>query len=176
MNRAHIIAAPLALTLAGCQTVADEAPNERLGQATLRLANGLPGGTAQVLASGSQVNIAIAVVGLSPGVHGVHLHLTGACDAPDFATAGAHLNPGGHQHGTGNPSGSHLGDLPNVTVGPAGTGTVSTTLAGSRDAVLTQLFDADGTAVVVHASGDDYRTDPSGNSGARIACGVLTRT
>jgi Cu-Zn family superoxide dismutase len=176
MNRALIIAVPLALALTGCKTVADEAPNERIGQATLRLASGLPGGTAQLLASGGQVNISIAVVGLSPGTHGVHLHMTGACDAPDFATAGAHLNPGGHQHGTSNPSGSHLGDLPNVTAGPAGTGTVSTTLAGSRDEVLAQLFDADGTAVVVHASGDDYRTDPSGNSGARIACGVLTRS
>ena len=174
MKRALIIAVPLAL--AGCQTVADEAPNERLGQATLRLANGLPGGTAQVFASGSQVNIAIAVVGLSPGVHGVHLHMTGSCDAPEFTTAGGHLNPAGHQHGTANPAGPHLGDLPNVTVGSAGTGSVSATLPGTRDEVLAQLFDADGTAVVVHAGADDYRTDPSGNSGARIACGVLTRT
>jgi Cu-Zn family superoxide dismutase len=176
MNRALIFAVPLAVVLAGCQTVADEAPNERLGQATLRLANGLPGGTAQVLASGAQVNISIAVVGLSPGTHGVHLHMTGACDTPDFATAGGHLNPAGHQHGASNPAGAHLGDLPTVTVGPTGTGTVSATLPGTRADVLAQLFDGDGTAVVVHASADDYRTDPSGNSGARIACGVLTRT
>jgi len=175
MNRALIIAVPLTLALAACQTV-DEAPNERLGQATLRLASGLPGGTVQLLASGTQVNISIAVVGLSPGVHGMHLHTNGACDAPDFASAGAHLNPDGRQHGTSNPAGAHLGDLPNVTVGNAGTGTVSATLQGPRDAVLAQLFDADGTAVVVHANADDYRTDPSGNSGGRIACGMLTRT
>jgi len=175
MKRALAFALPLAAALTGCQTI-DEAPNERLGQATLRLASGLPGGTAQLLASGTQVNISIAVIGLTPGVHGVHLHVTGSCEAPEFTSAGAHLNPGGHQHGTSNPAGAHLGDLPNVTVGNLGTGTVSATLSGTRDEVLTQLFDGDGTAVVVHASADDYRTDPSGNSGGRIACGVLTRS
>lgn len=175
MKRVVNFAIPFALALAGCQTV-DEIPNERLGQATLRLANGLPGGTAQLLASGAQVNISIALVGLAPGVHGVHLHTTGKCDTPDFTTAGAHLNPGGHQHGTSNPAGAHLGDLPNVTVGSNGTGTVSATLPGTREEVLAQLFDGDGTAVVVHANADDYRTDPSGNSGPRIACGVLSRT
>lgn len=175
MTRALAFTLPLAAALAGCQTI-DEAPNERLGQATLRLASGLPGGTAQLLASGSQVNISIAVVGLAPGVHGAHLHMTGSCESPDFVSAGAHLNPTGHQHGTSNPAGPHLGDLPNVTVGSAGTGTVSATLPGTREEVLAQLFDGDGTAVVVHANADDYRTDPSGNSGGRIACGVLTRT
>jgi Cu-Zn family superoxide dismutase len=175
MKRALAFALPLAVALAGCQTV-DEAPNERLGQATLRLASGLPGGTAQLLASGAQVNVSIAVVGLAQGVHGVHLHMTGSCEAPEFTSAGAHLNPGGHQHGTNNPAGAHLGDLPNVTVGSSGSGSVSATLSGTREEVLTQLFDSDGTAVVVHAGPDDYRTDPSGNSGGRIACGVLTRT
>lgn len=175
MKRALTPVLPLAAALAACQTI-DEAPNERLGQATLQLASGLPGGTAQLFASGAQVNISIAVVGLAPGVHGVHLHTTGSCTAPDFASAGAHLNPGGHQHGTSNPAGPHLGDLPNITVGNAGTGTVSATLSGTREQVLAQLFDADGTAVVVHANADDYRTDPSGNSGGRIACGVLTRS
>jgi Cu-Zn family superoxide dismutase len=175
MKRVLPLALPLAAALAGCQTI-DEAPNERIGQATLRLASGLPGGTAQLFASGAQVNISIAVTGLSPGVHGMHLHMTGSCEAPDFTSAGAHLNPGGHQHGMNNPAGPHLGDLPNVTVGSTGAGTVSATLTGTREEVLAQLFDGDGTAVVVHASADDYRTDPSGNSGGRIACGVLTRS
>ena len=175
MKRAPAFVLPLVAALAGCQTI-DEAPNERLGQATLRLASGLPGGTAQLLVSGAQVNISIAVVGLAAGVHGVHLHMTGSCEAPEFTSAGGHLNPGGHQHGTSNPAGAHLGDLPNVTVGSLGTGTVSATLPGTRDEVLAQVFDGDGTAVVVHAGPDDYRTDPSGNSGGRIACGVLTRT
>lgn len=176
MKRALTLALPFAAALAGCQTTANEASNDRLGQATLQLANGAPGGTAQLLASGSQVSIAITVTGLAPGVHGLHLHTTGSCTAPDFASAGAHLNPAGHQHGTANPAGPHLGDLPNITVGADGKGSVSATLPGTREQVLAQLFDADGSAVVVHASADDYRTDPSGNSGARIACGVLTRT
>jgi Cu-Zn family superoxide dismutase len=174
MKRALIYALPLATALAGCQTI-DEVPNERIGQATLRLASGLPGGTAQLLASGDQINISIAVTGLAPGVHGVHLHMTGSCEAPDFTSAGGHLNPGGHQHGTSNPAGAHLGDLPNVTVGSTGSGSVSATLSGPHEEILAQVFDGDGTAVVVHAGADDYRTDPSGNSGGRIACGVLTR-
>lgn len=163
------------LALTGCETI-DELPTERLGQATIRLADGRPGGTAQLLASGSGVSITIAVAGMTPGTHGVHLHMVGACDAPEFTTAGSHLNPGMKQHGSENPAGAHLGDLPNLIVGASGTGTVSATLAGAREQVLAQIFDADGTAVVVHANPDDYRTDPSGNSGARIACGVLTRT
>ena len=175
MNRALALTLPLAAMLASCQTV-DELPTDRLGQATLRLANGLPGGTAQLLATGGQVNISIALAGISQGVHGAHLHMVGACDAPDFQSAGDHLNPAGRQHGTENPAGAHLGDLPNVTIGASGAGTVSATLRGSREEILARLFDADGTAVVVHADRDDYRTDPSGNAGTRIACGVLTRT
>ena len=175
MNRTLALALPAALALTACQTV-DELPTERLGQATLRLANGLPAGTAQLLASGSQVNISIAVAGISQGVHGTHLHVVGSCEAPDFTSAGGHLNPDSRQHGHENPAGAHMGDLPNVTVGGAGAGTVSATLRGSREEVLARLFDSDGTAVVVHATADDYRTDPSGNAGGRIACGVLTRT
>jgi Cu-Zn family superoxide dismutase len=175
MIRLLMLTVPLTLPLAACQTV-DEAPTARLAQATLRLASGLPAGTAQLLSGGTEVNISIAVLGLSPGEHGVHLHTTGACDAPGFESAGAHLEPGSRQHGTSNPAGPHLGDLPNVIVGNAGAGTVSATLPGSRDAVLAELFDSDGTAIVVHANADDYRTDPSGNSGGRIACGVLTRS
>jgi Cu-Zn family superoxide dismutase len=175
MKRALAVGLPLALVLGGCQTV-DEAPSDRIGQATLRLANGLPAGTAQLIASGSQVNISVALTGLSAGVHGAHLHTVGACDAPEFTSAGPHLNPGQRQHGHENPAGAHLGDLPNATIGANGSGTLNATLEGTRDQVLAQLFDADGTAIVVHATADDYRTDPSGNSGGRIACGVLTRS
>jgi Cu-Zn family superoxide dismutase len=165
---------PLALVLPGCAVV-DELPSQRLAQATLRQASGVPAGTAQLITNGAEVSLSVAVVGLTPGTHGAHLHTTGRCDGPDFATAGPHLNPGNRQHGSQNPAGAHLGDLPNVTTGAAGAGTVSATLRGTREEVLAQLFDADGTAIVVHADADDYRTDPSGNSGGRIACGVLTR-
>ncbi len=175
MRRARALIIPLVAALAGCQT-ADGPSTARVGQATLRLASGLPAGTAQLLSSGSQVNLSIAAAGLAEGTHGVHLHTVGSCDAPDFASAGGHLNPGGRQHGTENPAGAHLGDLPNIVVSGAGVGTVSVTLPGTREEVLARLFDADGTAVVVHAGADDYRTDPSGNSGGRVACGILTPT
>jgi len=165
------LALPL-LVLAGCQTL-DTASTERVGQATLRLANGSPAGTAQLMASGSHVTITIAAAGLAPGTHGAHLHMKGSCEGPDFTSAGGHLNPGMKQHGSENPAGSHLGDLPNLVIGNSGAGTVSATLPGTREEVLSHIFDADGTAVVIHADADDYRTDPAGNAGGRIACGVL---
>ncbi|HZF42711.1 MAG TPA: superoxide dismutase family protein [Sphingomonadaceae bacterium] len=111
---------------------------------------------------------------IAAGAYGAHIHTTGRCDAPDFASAGPHWNPTGQQHGRENPQGAHLGDLPNLVVGADGRGRVEFLIAG---ATLTRgaqaMLDADGAAVVVHAAADDNRTDPSGNSGARIACGVV---
>jgi Cu-Zn family superoxide dismutase len=165
----------LGLVLAGCESI-QQLPTERLGSATLRFANGLPAGTAQLYGNGSEVSLSVALAGFDPGTRGIHLHTTGKCEAPAFTSAGGHLNPTGHQHGTENPQGAHFGDLPNVTIGATGGGTVSATLRGTRTDVLAALFDADGTAIVVHAGPDDYRTDPSGNSGDRIACGVFSRS
>lgn len=175
MTRLAIFAPAAVLALAGCTTIAD-LPTERLGSATLTTANGVPVGTAQLLADGDQVSLAVALTGVPEGAHGFHLHTTGKCEAPDFASAGGHLNPLGKDHGTLDPDGSHLGDLPNIAIGANRSGTLSADLAGSRARVLDWLFDADGTAVVLHADADDYRTDPSGNAGARIACGVLRPT
>ena len=112
----------------------------------------------------------IAATGLPAGVHGVHIHTTGKCDAPDFTTAGGHWNPTGKMHGSENPMGPHEGDLPNLTVGADGSGNLTFTVAGAS---LATMLDADGAAFVVHAGSDDYKTDPSGNSGGRIACGVF---
>ena len=170
---AHL--AVLGLLLAGCESI-QQLPTERLGSATLRFANGLPAGTAQLYGNGSEVSLSVALAGFDPGTRGIHLHTTGSCQAPGFTSAGGHLNPQGHQHGTENPQGAHLGDLPNVTIGASGGGTVSATLSGARADIQAAMFDADGTAVVVHAGPDDYRTDPSGNSGDRVACGVFSRT
>ncbi len=164
--------AAAALALAGCSTVAD-LPAERIGSATIVRADGTPAGTAQLLASGDRVTLAVVATGLGTGVHGLHLHTVGACARPDFASAGGHLNPLGRQHGSANPAGSHAGDLPNLTIQPGGTGSLTADLMGTREQVRGWLFDADGTAIVVHADPDDYRTDPTGNSGARIACGVI---
>lgn len=163
----------LPLSLAGACTTVDALPDKRIGDAALRTANGLPAGNAQLVRTGSTLSIAVAVVGLTPGEHGFHLHTAGSCTAPDFASAGGHLNPGGKHHGALADGGKHLGDLPNLTVASNGTGSLVADLDGDADALLAQLFDADGTAVVVHAGADDYRTDPSGNAGGRIACGVL---
>lgn len=160
--------------LSGCTTMS-EVPTERLGSATLSLANGAPAGTVQLLASGDSLALAVAVTGIPEGAHGFHLHTTGRCTAPEFTSAGGHLNPQSKEHGSANPKGSHFGDLPNLVVGPNRMATTTVDLGGSRQQALDWLFDDDGTAVVIHAGADDYRSDPAGDAGSRIACGVLTR-
>ena len=169
------LAALTALSLLGACSTVGEVPTARIATVSLKSANGLPVGTAQFLAAGDSVTINVALAGLGQGTHGMHLHTVGQCTGPDFASAGPHLNPGGHQHGTANPAGSHLGDLPNIVLNQLGAGTVVATLKGSRSEIEQALFDADGSAIVLHADADDYRTDPSGNSGKRIACGVIQR-
>jgi Cu-Zn family superoxide dismutase len=116
----------------------------------------------------------VQVEGLAPGRHGIHLHAIGQCVGPAFASAGGHHNPLGVQHGLDNPAGAHAGDLPNLEVNVAGRGHLD---AVSHHAALSDgpvsLLDADGSAIVIHASEDDQVTNPTGNSGARIACGVI---
>lgn len=162
----------IALALAGCATT----NNQTTPLATARLADaaGRELGTAILSHRGNDTLIDLTVRGTAGAVHGLHLHAVGKCEAP-FSSAGPHLNPGGHQHGRDNPMGAHLGDLPNVTINASGVGTTSLNLGNDPAYFAATLFDADGTAIVLHAAADDYRTDPSGNSGARIACGVLIR-
>ncbi len=147
-----------------------------MASGALRTANGAPAGTVLVLAAGDELTINLVVLGLPSGTHGVHLHMVGSCEAPAFASAGGHLNPHGMQHGTSNPAGSHQGDLPNLVIGSQGSGTLSAKMHETRTAAEAELFDGDGTALVVHADPDDYKTDPSGKSGTRIACAVLKRS
>lgn len=161
--------------LSGCASLGD-LPTAKLAAATLRSDNGVPSGTALLTAAGDKLTLTIAVAGLPEGQHGLHLHQIGNCDAPGFTSAGGHLNPGSRQHGAHNPAGSHLGDLPNITIDRQGKGALSVELPASREAALAALFDTDGSAIVIHAAADDYKTDPTGNSGARIACGVLVRS
>ena len=168
------ISVAIAAALAGCQTM-DESANGTVAQTTVRMADGSPAGTARLLESGNDINVAVSLAGISPGVHGVHLHTTGSCEPPDFTSAGDHLNPSGREHGFENPQGAHLGDLPNAAADASGASNVSFALRGAREEVIEQIFDADGTAVVVHAAADDYETNPAGDSGSRIACGVLER-
>jgi superoxide dismutase, Cu-Zn family len=169
-----LISLAIAFAASGCTSLGD-IPTAKLGQARLANANGLPAGTAVLTAAGERVTITVAAVGLPEGPHGLHLHSVGKCEAPSFTSAGAHLNPGGHQHGSANPQGSHLGDLPNLVIDSNGAGTLTAELKATRAEAEAALFDGDGSAIVIHAAPDDYRTDPTGNSGARIACGVLSR-
>lgn len=165
----------LIFTLGGCASAAGGGgPATATGE--LLDAQGERVGTATLEQDGDEVDISVHVTNLAPGVHGIHLHETGQCTPPDFTSAGGHYSPDGREHGFENPDGPHAGDLPNIEVAADGTGHF--TLENER-VTLTPgprtLFDSDGTAIVIHAGADDYRTDPAGDSGARIACGVITR-
>jgi superoxide dismutase, Cu-Zn family len=158
------------------ENAALETPSgETVGSASLALADGTSAGTVELLDNGGNLTLRVAVTGIPEGTHGFHLHTTGECTPPDFTSAGGHLNPAGKEHGHENPAGSHLGDLPNLVVAADGTASTTTDLGSEDQSVIDSLFDADGTAVVVHADADDYRTDPTGNAGSRLACGVLER-
>jgi superoxide dismutase, Cu-Zn family len=145
-------------------------------RAVLRNAQGEVVGRATLSAEAQGVAIALEAEKLPPGPHGFHIHEVGKCDPPEFTTAGGHFNPEGKKHGLRNPEGPHAGDLPNLTVGPDGRVTVRvmaprvTLGAGSNS-----VFHPVGTALVIHAAPDDDLTDPAGNSGTRIACGVIVR-
>lgn len=127
-------------------------------------------GTATPSQTSGGVTIAISASGLPHGLHGAHVHAVGRCDPPKFESAGAHWNPAERKHGLSNLQGPHAGDLPNLSVSSSGVAAGTLVLA---HASLADLADADGSALVIHAAADDYVTDPSGNSGARIACAVL---
>lgn len=163
----RILAVAIAATaLAACSTV------EPTGGAPMPLINsaGQTIGTVRSWQTAGGISFHIAASGLPHGLHGIHVHAVGRCDPPDFASAGPHWNPLGKQHGMNNPAGPHAGDLPNVEVAANGVLSATVTLPGAS---MANLLDAGGAALVIHASADDYMTDPSGNSGARIACAVI---
>lgn len=175
MTRIMYLAA-IPLVLGGCMTGSGEEPaNNATGaaRAVLASADGAPRGTATIGREAGGLTLHVEAEGLPAGEHGIHIHSVGRCDAPDFASAGAHWNPSARQHGRDNPQGVHHGDLPNISIGADGRGTLNASVPGAR---FEELFDSDGAALVIHAGPDDYRTDPSGNSGGRIACGVIQRS
>lgn len=173
--RIALLISAAALALAGCSTL-DSMPTERVGEVDMSFANGLPAGTGQLVSDGRTLSLAVAVTGLEPGEHGFHLHTTGQCTAPDFTSAGGHLNPTGREHGSLNPQGKHLGDLPNLVVGASRSTSTEVDLGADTRELRETLFDNDGTAVIVHAKADDYRSDPAGDAGPRVACGVLRQS
>lgn len=156
------------LVLAGCVPMA--APDVPVSTVNLVSSSGAVLGTVRVFSEPTGVMLRIDAAGVPAGKHGVHVHAVGRCDPPGFTSAGAHWNPTTRKHGHRNPAGFHMGDLGNLGVGADGK-----LVAGLLvpQATVDALRDADGAALVLHAKEDDEVTDPSGNSGDRIACAVL---
>jgi superoxide dismutase, Cu-Zn family len=134
----------------------------------LKNGKGEAAGTAQLTQEAKGVKVTLDLHGLAPGQHGIHFHEAAKCEGPDFKSAGGHLNPAGKEHGLDNPKGSHEGDMPNVDADAGGNIKASVTAPNAKLADL-----AKGTALVVHAKADDQKTNPSGSSGDRVACGVI---
>jgi Cu-Zn family superoxide dismutase len=169
-----------AAALAACASAPSPLNRVAIAYATIENATGDRRGTVELWQDMDRiVHVEIQFTGLPPGPHGIHFHATGKCDgggATPFATAGAHYNPLGRQHGLDNVQGPHAGDAPNFTVGEDGNGRTSfTTDRVSLTDGSTSLFDDDGSAIVIHAGADDQKSQPAGNSGGRIACGVVKR-
>ena len=166
----------LSATIAACATTGDNgdsADEALLGSGVIADARQSTVGSVRIVQTSSGPELTVTVSSMPPGSYGTHLHQVGRCDPPAFTTAGPHWNPTMRQHGRLNPQGTHHGDLPNLIVGPDGSGTLKAPFIGA----LTGdggLFDADGAALLIHARADDERTDPSGNSGDRIACATLS--
>jgi len=181
LSTAAILAVAFSLAACGSDEEAASGPLSDAPSVPLVNASGEIIGEVQGGDGGDGAVLLVQARGLTPGTHGMHIHEIGICEPPSFESAGAHWNPTGRQHGGQNPQGSHMGDLENVTVGDDGLLRAQIVVpgtylrAGGRETEPGdhQIVDASGAALVIHAQPDDYRTDPSGNAGARVACAVL---
>jgi len=177
MHFAPFLAAlPLALVVGACATTTPDAASTAapMAGAKLMAGDGAARGEAMITQAADGLHVVVKAMGLTPGTHAVHIHTTGTCTGPDFASAGGHWNPTNRQHGKDNPAGMHMGDMPNMLAGPDGTGEIEYHVAGGMiSGGSMPLVDADGAAVVIHAQADDNKSDPAGNAGGRIACGVI---
>jgi Cu-Zn family superoxide dismutase len=170
MRNALIIGPALLLSVWGCNGSPSPAPVE----SSIHTADGTAVGSVTLRPHGEGIQVHVRVAGLPQGDHGMHLHAVALCEPPAFQSAGAHLNPEGKQHGHLNPQGPHLGDLGNLTVGADGRGDTTVDVVGAEaKAGIPSFLGTAGVALVIHADRDDERTDPTGNSGARIACAAI---
>jgi Cu-Zn family superoxide dismutase len=163
----------VALLLAATFAWAKEKPKT----VELKNAKGESVGTATISPKGHGVAIKLKLMNLAPGEHALHVHVNAKCEAPDFKSAGGHFNPNGKKHGLMNPEGSHNGDMMNITADAKGSckATVKNDQVTLDEGAANSLFLNGGTAIVIHAKADDMKTDPAGNAGDRIACGVITK-
>ena len=168
MKQAFKLAA-CALLLSSCATMPPDVPS---ATAVVRPASGSQAhGTVKFTQVGTRVRVDAEMAGLTPGVHGMHIHEKGDCTAPDAASAGGHFNPASKKHGAPGSTERHAGDLGNITANEYGKATVSLIVDGvsvgkGSDGVV-------GRGIIVHADADDLKTDPTGNSGGRVGCGVI---
>lgn len=145
-------------------------------KAELKSAEGQSAGNATLTDTPNGVLIHVTLTKAPEGTHAFHIHQTGKCEPP-FTTAGGHFNPANKQHGIENPMGMHAGDLPNLQVPASGQLTFDVLAPGvTLKPGANSLLDADGSAIVIHQGADDYKSDPAGNAGARVICGVVTRS
>lgn len=159
-----------------CSSVAFGQGAPKSAHADIVNAQGQNIGTAKIVPAKKGVKIEVSVSQLPPGKHGIHIHAVGKCEGPAFTTAGGHLNPDTKKHGKDNPEGPHAGDLLMIDVKADGTAkaTLLDTMVTLGDGPNSVFHDG-GTSIVIHEKEDDYKTDPAGNSGARIACGVIQK-
>ncbi|MBX6426854.1 MAG: superoxide dismutase family protein [Variibacter sp.] len=173
MNRGRCSTAGAWLVAAAVLCAAPAAA--QTAKATLKDKDGKEVGTLTLVETPSGVLLALAVKGLPPGEHAFHIHAVGLCEPPSFTSAQGHFNPGTRKHGFMAAEGAHAGDMPNLHVPASGEVRIEVLnqAVTLRKGAPNSLFDADGSAVVIHAAADDYRSDPAGQAGDRIACGVI---